>query len=525
MPRPCLIPTRLPQTKWLLRLSVLLAWLPCGPGLMAADLSAEVRTALQKGVAFFYAKAASHGGYVYRYSADFSLREAEGIPDADTIWIQPPGTPAVGLAMLAAHQCSGDALALKASVEAAQALARTQLASGGWDYSGHFSAALRSKKQYRLSAEGKALPIPRSEDGESGWHVWRRQDKANASTFDDDVSQAATRLLLRVDQVLEGKQAEIHQAAEAALQAILLTQYPNGGWSANFDAMPAAAPPASRYPLLPASFPAAWSRTWTKDFSGCYVLNDNSHATLMATLLLAWQLRGDERCLAAAKRAGDFLKRAQLPSPQPAWAQQYDAAMQPVWSRAFEPPAITGRESQSAMWALLRLASQCGDRGYLEPLRSAMPYLRRITLPSGKLARFYELQSNRPLFFERGKGGKGFVLTDSDKRASSNYGWYWDSELDAMADAMRRIEQGQAISLPLCPEESQAAAPDEAEVRQILAAQDGQGAWAATDEQRGWIRDGQGKKTRPKGGVIHSEDFNRNILRLCQYLNASSRRQ
>ena len=46
-----------------------------------------------------------------------------------------------------------------------------------------------------------------------------------------------------------------------------------------------------------------------------------------------------------------------MPDPQPAWAQQYNADMQPVWSRQFEPTAISGRESQAAMWALLKLTA------------------------------------------------------------------------------------------------------------------------------------------------------------------------
>ncbi|HEY0076261.1 MAG TPA: hypothetical protein VGB77_19335, partial [Abditibacteriaceae bacterium] len=64
----------------------------------------EIKTALVRAVVFYHQNAASHGGYVYQYSADLKLREAEGVPDKDTIWVQPPGTPAVGLAMLEAYE-------------------------------------------------------------------------------------------------------------------------------------------------------------------------------------------------------------------------------------------------------------------------------------------------------------------------------------------------------------------------------------------------------------------------------------
>ncbi|OYW70770.1 MAG: hypothetical protein B7Z37_29700, partial [Verrucomicrobia bacterium 12-59-8] len=179
---------------------------------------AEVRAAVTKAVSFYHSKAAAHGGYVYHYSADFTLREAEGIPGADTIWIQPPGTPAVGMAMLDAYEATKDEKCLAAAVEAAHAVSRTQLASGGWDYAGHFDAKNRAAQLYRRDAEGKLVERKKVPEGEGGWHAWKRhQNKNNYSTFDDDVSQAATRLLVRVDHALGGKDAEIKEAADFAL--------------------------------------------------------------------------------------------------------------------------------------------------------------------------------------------------------------------------------------------------------------------------------------------------------------------
>ena len=484
-----------------------------------AATPAEVNAALTKAVSFYHTKAAAHGGYVYRYSADFTLREAEGIPGADTIWIQPPGTPAVGMAMLDAYEATKDEKCLAAAVEAARAVARTQLASGGWDYSGHFDEKARHSQLYRRSIQGGLLvrrSVPR---GEGGWHVWRKhQNKNNYSTFDDDVSQAATRLLVRVDHALGGEDAEIKETADVALSAISATQYPAGGWSANWDTWPSAPPPVAMYPIKAGSYPAVWQRTWPKDFTGCYVLNDNTHATLMNTLLLAWQLRGDAKYLDAAKRGGDFLITAQMPDPQPTWGQQYDAEMQPSWSRAFEPSAICGRESQSAMWALVKLAAATGDMKYLAPLPRAIAYLRKSLLPDGRIARYYELQTNKPLYFERGEGGKGFVLTYSDKKASSNYGWKWDSELDAIESFGQKIGRGEKVIFPRFEKERWSSPPTEEEIATILEEQQPDGSWPVTDDERGWMRDASGKKTRPAGGVIYSLDFVQNVKALSTWL-------
>lgn len=481
----------------------------------------EVATALSKAVTFYHTKAANHGGYVYRYSADFTLREAEGIPGADTIWIQPPGTPAVGMAMLDAYEVTKDEKCLAAAVEAAHAVSRTQLTSGGWDYSGHFDAKGREAQLYRRDAGGKLIERQKVPQSEAGWHIWRsHKNKNNCSTFDDDVSQAATRLLVRVDHALGGKDEEIHEAADFALNTIIATQYPAGGWPANFDTFPTSPPPANLYPIKAGNYPSDWPRKWPKDFTGCYVLNDNTHATLMGTLLLAWQLRGDPKYLDAAKKGGDFLITAQMPEPQPAWGQQYNAEMQPVWSRAFEPSSISGRESQAAMWALLKLASVSGDKKYLLPVAKAIPYLRKSLLPGNQLARFYELQTNKPLYFERGEGGKGFELTYSDKKASSNYGWVWDSELEELQATGSKLARGEPVVFPRTEKEHWSSPPKEEDIDTILSELRPDGFWTATDDERGVMRDASGKKTKPKGGVLYSLDFVQNVKALSTWLKA-----
>lgn len=490
----------------------------------AAPTRESVVSAVTRAVAYYHQKASSHGGYVYRYSADFTLREAEGIPAADTIWIQPPGTPAVGEAFLNAYFATGDQVCLKAATDAAHALTRTQLASGGWDYSGHFDAKTRSRYLYRRDASGRLLDTSKAPRGEGGWHVWRQRKykDSNYTTLDDDVTQSAVRLLVRLDETLKSADGEIHEAALYALNALVAAQYPAGAWSASFDVYPDPSPPASIYPLTKASYPAPWSRVWLKDFPGCYVTNDNMHATMIRTLLLAGQTYKEPRYTDAAKRAGDFLLLARMPEPQPAWAQQYDAQMQPVWSRAFEPPAISGRESQAVMWSLLTLTAATGEKKYLEPLPAAITYLNRSKLPEGKLARFYELQTNRPLYFKRGPGGKGHELTYEDDRTASNYGWKWEPELEQIQTTMKRLQSG---SVPTGVYQLPPLKPaSESEVADMVASLSKDGAWVETEGDRGIMRNAEGKKTTPAGGVLYSETFAKNIGQLCLWLAAKTPR-
>lgn len=493
------------------------------PTLLAYPSPDAVKATLNRAVKYYHEKASSHGGYVYRYSADFKLREAEGIPGPDTIWIQPPGTPAVGAAFLDVYEATGDKGALEAAVDAAHAVSRTQLASGGWDYSGHFGTKDRKEHLYRRDVDGKLIDRSDAPSGEAGWHVWRERKnyKSNYTTLDDDVTQSAVRLLVRVDAALDLRDKEIHEAATYALNSLLNAQYPAGAWSASYETYPASPPDAKRYPLTPASYPGTWSRTWPKDFMGCYVTNDNMHAAMIRTLLLAGNIYREPRYTDAAKRAGDFLLLAKMPDPQPAWAQQYGADMKPVWSRAFEPPAISGRESQAVMWSLLTLTAATGDKKYLAPLPAALAYFRKSKLPDGRLARFYELETNKPLYFKRGPNAKGWELTYDDDKMASNYGWKWESELDAIETTARRLNAGAVPAAlytlpPLKP-------LTEDEIEKMVRNLTPEGAWVEKDAERGVIRDADGKKISPPGGVIYSETFVLNVSQLCAWLKTKGR--
>jgi hypothetical protein len=88
--------------------------------------------AMRRAVNFYRQQVAAHGGYVYRYSADLKKREGEGKVDLETVWVQPPGTPAVGLAYLDAFERTRQPELLVAARAAGECLIQGQLRSGGW---------------------------------------------------------------------------------------------------------------------------------------------------------------------------------------------------------------------------------------------------------------------------------------------------------------------------------------------------------------------------------------------------------
>lgn len=401
---------------------VVISWTIASPSSGTADekISPERAVdALQRAVDFFRAEVSVEGGYLWRYASDFSEREGELPASLTTVWVQPPGTPTVGAAYLAAYELTGNRDCLDAARETAAALVRGQLDSGGWDYRIEFAAEDRKQYAYRVDSAARS----------SGAVADRRG--RNVTTLDDNTTQAALSFLMRVDHGLNFEDAAIHEAAKYALRKLLAAQYPNGAWPQRFS-VPA---DPQRFPIKPAGYPAAWSREYPKKaYRSYYTFNDNTMADVIETMFLAADIYGDTTCAEAGKRGGTFILLAQMPEPQPGWAQQYNAQMHPAWARKFEPPSIAGAESQRVMETLLRLFELTRDRRFLEPLPRALAYFRRSQLKDGRLARFYELETNLPLYFT-----KDYRMTYSDADLPTHYGFKSKSRLERIEASFQRL--------------------------------------------------------------------------------------
>ena len=377
-----------------------------------ADVSQEdAAKALRKAVDYFRTTVSVEGGYLWQYAADFSAQEGEVPASPTTVWVQPPGTPSVGLTYLAIYELTGDPYYLEAATETAHALVKGQLQSGGWDYRIEFDPKVREKYAYRA-------------DG--------RTEGRNTTTLDDNTTQAALRCLMRVDQALGFKDATIHEAAEYALKKLMETQYPNGAWPQRFSAPPDPA----KHPVMAASYPEDWPKTYPGvDYRSFYTLNDNTQSDLIDLMFRAAQIYDSAVYAASARKGGDFLILAQMPDPQPGWAQQYNAEMHPAWARRFEPASITGGESQGAMQTLLRVFELTGDPKYLEPIPRAVAYYRSSLLDDGRLARFYELKTNKPLYFVKDT----YEVTYSDANMPTHYSFKQGSRLDAIEAQYKKL--------------------------------------------------------------------------------------
>ncbi len=447
-------------------------------------------TALRKAVAFFRKDVSASGGYLWRYSRDLKRREGEGKATPTMAWVQPPGTPTVGDALLRVYHITKDEYYLDAARETAYALVNGQLRSGGWGYTIEFDPKRRKAYNFRVDDV-----TPKSR---------------NTTTLDDDTTQSALRFLMRADQTLEFLDNKLHSSVEFALKSLLQAQYPNGAWPQRYDSFP----DPKEFPVKKASYPKSWSRTWPKkDYRSYYTFNDDTIADTIDMMFQAADTYQEPRYTKAAIEAGGFILLAQMPEPQPAWAQQYDADMHPAWARKFEPPSVSGGESRGVMRTLMYLYRRTGDKKWLEPIPRALAYAKKSELPGNRMARFYELKTNKPLYFT-----KDYKLTYSSNDMPTHYGFIVGSyvkSIEAEYQRMRNTEPASPERSTIRREGKVVLTPSLTKNAQALIDQmDDRGAWV----EEGSLRAHDPK--RPTEPIITTTTFAKNIVALARFVAA-----
>lgn len=441
------------------------------------DLRQEALQALKKATTYYREKVARHGGYVYFTSLDLQERWGEGKAGPETIFVQPPGTPTVGMAYLKAFQATGDAHYREAARETAGALMYGQLQSGGWTQTIHFTPNKQAGR-YR--------------NGKGG--------SRNTSSLDDDQTQSALIFLMRLDQALEFKDAKVHEAVTYGLDSLLRAQFASGAFPQVWvGPVTKPAPGKAKYPEYDWKTEGRVKNYW--DYA---TLNDNLAGTVSEVLIEAHAIYGEKKYRAALERLGDFLIAAQMPDPQPGWCQQYNDEMIPMWARKFEPPAVSGSESQDAMRTLVKITRITGEKKYLEPIPRALAYFKKCLLPDGRVARFYELRTNKPLYMDA-----QYRLTYDDSTAPAHYGWKQPAHLDAIEKAYQDARNGVA------PPRRQGSRDLEARVRQVLKDLDAEGRWISTYQGERLV----GQPKFPEGfRYLSSDVFSRNVELLAEFV-------
>ncbi len=458
----------------------------------ANTLDQQVRAGMKKATQAMIALS-SQGGYLYFYTLDLSRQAGEQMASKSQIWVQPPGTPAMGMAFLNAYEATQDPFYLEAASQAALALVKCQLPSGGWHYSGDFDPE-RPNRDGQRSYQGEQALGGKHPDNP---HYFM------ASTFDDDNTQSAIRFLMRYSEVLDqaGASAEpqVQSSLDRSLQCLLKAQYPNGAWPQRYSGE---IRNAADHPVQQASFPEDYPPQWPDlDYTAYYTLNDRCQRDCIFVMFEAYERYQKPEYLEAAIRGADFILLAQLPEPQAGWAQQYDFEMHPAWARKMEPPGVSSAETRASMEALLDIYQKTGDEKYLGAIDRAIVWLHQSEISPGRWARLYEVGTNRPIY----GGDNGRIFYDVEK---GRRGYNWQSAfgipafLNAYQDAASRQE--------MQPVSSAASVPSSDEVEKILTQMDEQGRWITTRH----------KSKFPQGTpLISTQAYIKNMNQLARYLS------
>ena len=299
----------------------------------------------------------------------------------------------------------------------------------------------------------------------------------------------------------EIKKKSLTEAVKKGLDLMLASQHDNGAWPHRY-------PKAGNY----------------HDYA---TFNDQGINDCLNVMFDAHRYYGKAEYLESIQKAGWFFILSQLPPPQPGWAQQYNEHLQPAWARAFEPPAVCPSVSLNNINSLIDLYLYTGSGRYLEPIPDTIRWLKETRLPNGLWARFVELGTSRPLYYDRGRIS---VPSTADLSVERRTGYGYENDLSRGLEAViKRFNEVKELGREKYLEKTNKPLTNaekieklkglEPDVRKIISSMDEKGRWISKDKyrfrtpgQRGWTGE---YKVRDR---ISSRLFNSNINQLCDYI-------
>jgi len=374
----------------------------------------EAKQTMLRATRFMLEKVSNNGGYVWYYLPDFSRQWGEMEAYKTMIWLQHPGTVSMGHLFLDAYRTTGEEYYYQAAAKAAAAVIWGQSHEGGWNYIVDF-AGDRSLKQWYNTI------------GKNGWRLEEFQHYYGNSTFDDDITSDAARFLLRM--YLEKMEPAYKPSLDKAIDFILKSQYPTGGWP-------------QRYPLK-----YDFNKAGHPDYTSFYTFNDDVIWENVHFLIQCYLSLGEERFLDPIERGMNFYLISQ--DPCGAWGQQLNMKMETAGARTYEPAAFLPSATFENAMLLMKFYQFTGDRKFLTPIPKAIKWLESVKLPAVEAQgwrthpTFVEIASNKAMYVHRkGSNAKyGTYYTDYDSNnLLAHYGGKCRIPLDELKDAYKKVE-------------------------------------------------------------------------------------
>ena len=350
-----------------------------------AQSRSEIERTMKRATSFMVEKVATKGGYVWSYLPDFSRRWGELEAKPSMVWVQPPGTATMGHLYLDAYHATGDEYYYRAAEAVAGALIAGQHRSGGWNYFIDFAGPSSTKHWYETI-------------GKNAWRMEEFQHHSDNATFDDMGTSESAQFLLRI--YLEKRDAKYRPALERAVNFVIDSQYPIGGWP-------------QRWPY-DANYP---------EYQRYITFNDDVAAENVKFLTMVYQTLGDTRALDAITRGMNIYLLTQQGPPQAGWGLQYTLDLKPAAARTYEPASLHTAVTGSNIDQLMNFYRMTGDTRFLARIPDALSWLESVRLPQPRNGRsfptFVELGTNRAIYVHR----RGSNVVNGE--------YYWDYSPEA----------------------------------------------------------------------------------------------
>ncbi len=397
-----------------LLLLLLLSAAPAAP----AQSKKEVTAAMRRAAEFMVEKVSYNGGYLWNYAPDFSRVWGELEAKPTMVWVEPPGTPAMGHLFLDAYHATGDEYYLKAAQAAASALVWGQLPCGGWSYTFDFAGEASLRDWHEKIYAGYR------------WPAYEHQYYYGNATYDDGGTIMAAELLLRI--YLESYDPVWKPALDKAIAFVLESQYPMGGWP-------------QRWPLR-----YDHPDQGKPDYSSFITINDGVMMDNIDFLIKCYQTLGEQRVLEPIHRAMNSVLVLQGGNPQAGWGLQHSLEMgyPPAHARPFEPQGYASHGTAQMVELLMNFYRLTGNTKYLARIPDALRWLRSIAIPQSEWTDFPANRRPRgeglllcPTFVEIGTN-RGLYLhrTPGDIRTAHYYVDYDRSNLITHYSSVRTVD-------------------------------------------------------------------------------------
>ncbi|MFC2115876.1 pectate lyase [Bacteroidota bacterium] len=456
-------------------------------------LESEAQQAMFRATRYMVENVSTNGGYLWYYLPDFSRQWGEMEAYKTMIWLQNPGTVSMGHVFIDAYHSTGNEYYYQAAEKAAGAIIWGQSHEGGWNYMIDFAGVGSLKQWYNTI-------------GKNGWRLEEFQHYYGNCTFDDDVTSDAARFLLRI--YLEKLDPKYKPALDKAIDFILKSQYPLGGWP-------------QRYPLK-----YDFGKNGHPDYSSYYTFNDDVIWENIHFLIQCYLSLGEERLLDPISRGMNFYLISQHGGG--GWGQQYDADLKPAGARSYEPKALLPGASFKNAMLLLKFYEFTAETKYLVHVPHAIEWLELTRLPesnsqNGKYTHptFVEPVANNPIYVHR-KGSNvkyGYYYHDyKDDKLLSHYGGKTNLPLEQLInkyDSLRSLSVEEAAKNGYTPEifddlnrDSYENVPGKSQVEEIINSLDSQNRWLTKHGMcsNPYIGDGQKQEATDEFASTHVGD-------------------